>query len=101
MKIYIVTAVDRHSDLGIRAYSDRDMALKIAKADAKEYAGHNDCEVTVSAWPGCIYHGVYSCEDDSMSVYVREVERPSTGGYVMPLATAQDIKKRFLDDTKA
>ena len=74
MKIYIIIGDHRLIDLSVRAYLDREKALDIAKEIAEEYAGYRGREVDFSFWPGCIYHGVYSDQGDSVSVYEKEVE---------------------------
>lgn len=75
MKVYVVLTEDRHSDPGIKIFAGFPAAIKYAKATAEEYAGYNHQEeVVVSHSMDRPYHGEYSSEGDSVSVFEKEVE---------------------------
>lgn len=69
--VYVIIISDRHSDISIEVWSDKDPAIDRARALAKSYNRFSDdyCEHSV---PGYIFHTSYSCEGDC--VFVKEVE---------------------------
>lgn len=83
-RIPLYTAIwnDRHSDTTVHSFSDRDAAIKWAKAKVKEcieqWPGREDDldeELTDSMKAGgWIYYGCYSCEGDSIRVVRHELD---------------------------
>lgn len=66
--VFVVIIEDRHSDVGVEVWTDRDSAIERAKALAKEYAGYNDCSPEQKTVPGWEYYTCYSCEGDCVRV---------------------------------
>lgn len=67
MLIYNVIVEDRHSDVEVRSFIDREKAIEIAKGIAKYLCSHVEY-LKEDVIEGYEFHIVYSCEDDCVSV---------------------------------
>lgn len=72
MKVYILIINDRHSDIDVEVFSDKEKSITQAKALAKKYCRHEDDyeERKVADW---IFYAQYSCEGNSITVLEKEV----------------------------
>lgn len=71
MKIYIVVCDDRHSDLDLQAFTDKDKAISEARKMAKEYSNEGDYEE--HDYDGFLFYANYSCEGDKVYVMWTEL----------------------------
>ena len=72
MKVYTILINDRHADTEVNDYKSKESAIKTAKRYVTEWAKYpEDIEETEGKW--CLYHGIYSCEGDSVTVSEVEV----------------------------
>ena len=73
--VYVIIISDRHSDIGIEVWSDKDLAIDRARALAKSYNRFiaDYCERDIR---GYVFYACYSGEGDC--VFVKEVEISET-----------------------
>ena len=66
-KIYIVIIEDRHTDVVVLAYKNKEEAIEAGKKMAKDYCGREEDyeEHQIEGW---LFHAKYSCEGDSVTV---------------------------------
>jgi hypothetical protein len=57
--VYVLTIHDRHADLDVDVYTDRNTALNRARTVAAEYANHPD-DITENTYTGMELHISYS-----------------------------------------
>ena len=70
MKLYTVVVEDRHCDIGVEVFSDREEAIRYAKGICKEFARYPEDikEVNQPAWEYLCY---FSGDEDCVSVRVK------------------------------
>lgn len=72
MKVYVVTTNDRHVDIDVEVFKDKNLALAWAKRIYREYSkGDNkvsEKEYDLPNSEGWLYFGSYSCEGDHIIV---------------------------------
>jgi len=70
--IYLVIIEDRHCDVGVIPFYDKEDAIVYARKEARQYCRHiDDLDETLSpfaAKAGYIYTATYSCEGDGIAV---------------------------------
>ena len=71
--MYVLILEDRHTDVGVRIFTDREKAVGEAKKMAVEYA-HREEDLEEEEISGWLYYCRYSCEGDCVSVREVEVE---------------------------
>jgi hypothetical protein len=71
-RVFVVLIEDRHADVDVEVYTDRDKAIARGRELAKEYCRYEDDyeENTNPAW---LFNATYSCEGDNITVYEREL----------------------------
>lgn len=76
MNVYAVLLEDRHTDVHVEVFADRDEAIERARTLAKENARFPDDykEETIEGWE---FYCRYSCEDDSTRVVATELKEKS------------------------
>ena len=67
MEIYIVVVEDRHSNVGVIPFYNREAAIDRAREIAKGYCSFLE-DYEENNYGGFIFHATYSCEGDSVSV---------------------------------
>ena len=78
MNVYVVIIEDRHADVDAEVFEDDNIAVKRAKALAKDYCRFpedyeerlNDAMIK----DGWLFHAQYSCEGDHVKVLARELK---------------------------
>lgn len=78
MNVYLVIVSDRHTDLDISVYADREAALAAAKKLYEEHRDTgDDADYTAECFPLWLdyfeFWAAYSCEGDHVRVQAREV----------------------------
>jgi hypothetical protein len=76
MKVYVLITEDRHIDVLVDLFKNKDRAIKTAETRAKEYAKAYHSEVETEKIEGWVYYAKYSLDGDC----VRVVERPLIEG---------------------
>jgi hypothetical protein len=73
--VFVVVVEDRHADVEVEVWTDRDAAIARARALAEEYCRHQDDleEEPIKGWE---FYVRYSCEDDSIRVVKTTVHQP-------------------------
>lgn len=74
MNIYIVIVEDRHHDVEVLPFTNKDKAIAEARRIAKENCRHEESyeeHTYVKEWP---FFATYSCEGDSVRVVVEELD---------------------------
>lgn len=71
--IYVVIHEDRHTDVQVQPYRDRDEAIAAARAILDDYDGQEEELLTGMGDDGWILFGTYSTEDDCVRVVEREL----------------------------
>jgi len=72
LHIYTIVVDDRHSDLEIETFINKDAAIDRAQKLANEYCRFPEDyeEINTEKWNnGVIFRADYSCESDSITVY--------------------------------
>jgi len=69
--MYIVVIEDRHVDVEVLIFNDKDKAIAKGRELAKEYCRHQE-DYEEEDLPVWLFYARYSCEDDCVSV--REVQ---------------------------
>lgn len=67
MEIYNIIIEDRHTDVEVRSFRDKEKAIEIAKKIAKSL-NRNIEDLEEKFIKGYEFHMTYSCENDSVSV---------------------------------
>ena len=83
--VWAVLWNDRHSDPSVHIFSSPDKAIDFAKAKCREYDRHGDLDEELTpamVKAGWLYHGIYSCEGDGLTVFpcVVDADAPLTSG---------------------
>jgi hypothetical protein len=78
VKIAIVIINDRHCDTEALPFADPKKAVEYAEARTKEYCRYpEDLDVQLNEHmvrDNWIYHAIYSCEGDSITVLLRDLQ---------------------------
>jgi len=74
--VFVVIIEDRHSDVDVEIWTEREAAIARARELAKEYCRHPEDykEEQIADW---LFYAKYSCEDDSCRVVERKVSSPN------------------------
>lgn len=72
MKVYLVITQDRHVDVDVEVYDNKDVAIKRGKELAKKYCRNTKDyeESKVADW---LFYAIYSCEGDYVSVHEKDL----------------------------
>jgi hypothetical protein len=73
MKVFVVIVEDRHYDVRVHLFSDRDAAVAWAKEKAKDYCNHIE-DYEEREVPGYEVVIGYSCEGDNIAVIGKELD---------------------------
>ena len=75
MKVYTMIIEDRHTDVEVTLFQNKDDAINTATKSVKEWGAKwpEDIEERYDVH-GWLYHGVYSCEGDSVTVIESEIK---------------------------
>ena len=78
-KVYVVILEDRHLDVGVFVFSNKDKAIDWARIEARKCCHHEadykETEVTSRMQlDGWVFAADYSCEGDCIRVVEREIE---------------------------
>jgi hypothetical protein len=80
-QVFVVIWEDRHTDVGVRVYRDKEEAINRARLDAHRMASRGGEDGMVEETlteemrsDGWLYRGVYGPEGDGLRVMEREVE---------------------------
>jgi hypothetical protein len=76
MKVYIVMTEDRHVDVELELYRDKKEANERARYLVYFYGSKYPESIEEETTDG-LYHGVYSCEGDRITVLEKEIEGKS------------------------
>jgi len=70
MEIYIVVVEDRHTDIEVHPFTDKNKAISEAKRVAKEYCRNEEYyeEQDLGEDVGFLFYAQYSCESDNVRV---------------------------------
>ena len=73
-ELYIVIWSDRHSDVTVHPFTDKDVAISEARRTAKEYCKHPEYynEEQIDGW---LFYAQYSCEGDNVRVVTAELNK--------------------------
>lgn len=73
--IFVIIVQDRHSDVDVEVWLDRDKAVMRARNLAHEYCRHPEDYSEMQPLPAdWVFHATYSCEDDCIWVLRKEVQ---------------------------
>jgi len=63
-KFYVVLTEDRHIDVQVDLFSEKDVAIDFARSEAKEYCKYPEDyqEEQEERYPGWLFYAQYSCE---------------------------------------
>lgn len=76
MNVYVLIIEDRHCDVDAHVYASKEEAIERARTIANQYCKWGEVDETLTGsmrQSGWVYHGIYSCENDSVTVLEREV----------------------------
>ena len=70
--VFVVVIEDRHADVDVEIWNDKEAAINRGRELAKKYCRHEDDyeEEQISDW---LFYARYSCEDDSCRVIERKI----------------------------
>lgn len=68
MKIYVVIVQDRHSDIEIKLFANKEQAIDKARQLAHEYCSHKEDYEEDLECRGWVFFVRYSCEGDNIRV---------------------------------
>ena len=68
MKIYILIVEDRHADVGVTVYVNKERAIADAREVAQEEAKHYNTEPREEEIDGWLYYATFYREGDSVHV---------------------------------
>lgn len=72
--MYLVVIEDRHCDVDVEPFEDKEKAISRAKFLAKKYCRYDE-DFEENQYDGYLYYANYSCESDSVSVIERSVNK--------------------------
>lgn len=77
MEIYIVVVEDRHTDVEVHPFTDKEKAISKAKRVAKEYCRHEEDykEHDYGKDVGWLFYAQYSCESDNVRVVTTTLDK--------------------------
>jgi hypothetical protein len=75
--VFVVVVEDRHADVDVEVWTDREAAINRGRELAKKYCRHPDDyeEEQIADW---LFYARYSCEDDSIRVIERPIHSPNS-----------------------
>ncbi len=96
-EIYIVIVEDRHTDVKVVPFENKDHAIGVARSLAKQYCKF-ETDYEESDIKGCLFNAVYSCEGDCVSVVARKLEEKIEGVTPLENISSADTKWKFVGD---
>ena len=75
--VFVVVIEDRHADVDVEIWTDREAAINRGRELAKKYCSRQDDyeESQIADW---LFYARYSCEDDSCRVIERPILSPKS-----------------------
>lgn len=73
-EVYLVILEDRHTDVEVRVFADRQDAIDHAEQIVEDYDYDDDKPALGNPPDGWLFHAVLSCEGDSVRVEKAEVK---------------------------
>lgn len=78
MTVYVLLWEDRHSGPEVMLFSSQEKAIEHAQSIVRDYGGkypedYNETLTDSMRRAGWLYHGIYSCEGDCVTVFPKEI----------------------------